>query len=131
MKNMNFFVLVFGISLLLLAAGCTQVAEEKQGKAALSVKYFDKDGALVLDKSFEAEKGKNAFEAMSENIEVDYEMYETGAFVKGIAGVKTPEGYYLALYVNGEYASKGISDYTIDEDMSIEWKTKSIESFGS
>ena len=132
----EFFAIILAGLLLLAASGCVQATQEQEaGQQAetfnLSVKYFDESGAVVLDETISVEAGANAFEAMRENIEVDYEMSSYGAFVKGLGGVATPDNHYLALYVNGEYASKGIGDYTVDEDMLLEWKAESIESFGA
>jgi len=114
---------------LLFLAGCTQTLNQvvQEKTATLTLKYFDKDGTIILDKKFEVEKGTNAFEAMKKNVEMDFEMYPFGAFVKSIAGVTPPKTHYLTLYVNGEKASEGISSYTINEDIKIEWKTEQIE----
>jgi hypothetical protein len=130
-KNKAFFAAVL-LLLLVAASGCVQTAgnQGQAEKATVSLKYTDKDGATILEKSFLADKGTNAFEALKANVAVDYDTFAAGAFVKGIAGVAAPEGYYLALYVDGEYAQKGISDYTIEKDTAIEWKTESLESFG-
>jgi len=98
--------------------------------AVVSFSYVGEDGQIILEEEFEVSKGTNAFEAMRHEMNVDYTQYAFGSMVNSIEGVSAPEGYYLALYVNGEYAMKGISDYIIDEDISIEWKAEKIEDFG-
>ena len=135
MKKSN-FVIAIAVMLLFVSAGCLQTVEEAPAGDTtetfnLSATYTDADGGVLLEKSFAVEKGTNAFDALKENVEVDFEMSSFGAFIKGLGGVETPEGYYLAMYVNGEYAEKGISDYTVDEDLQIEWTQESIESFGA
>ncbi len=135
MKKSN-FVIAIAVMLLFVSAGCLQTVEEAPAGDTtetfnITAKYTDADGGILLEKSFAVEKGTNAFEALKENVEIEFETYEIGAFITGIGGVETPEGYYLAMYVNGGYAEKGISDYTVDEDLQIEWKQESIEAFGA
>ena len=145
MKKMN-FVIAAAVMLLLVSAGCLQTVEEKPmgGNTEtvnppenttkmfnFTAKYTDVDGGILLEKSVVVENGTAAFDALTENVEVEFETYEIGAFITGLGGVETPEGYYLAMYVNGEYAEKGISDYTVEEDMTIEWKQEEIGAFGA
>ncbi len=134
-KNLVFLLLAF--FLLISLIGCTQTQtlqetskrEDEKTTVLFTLKYFDENGKTIVDESSEVQKGTNAFEAMKSKVEVDYDLYAIGAFVKGINGVFPPKGYYLALYVNGEYARKGISGYTVNNDMTVEWKTEKIESF--
>lgn len=133
---------VFLIAALLATAGCTQTAQPGQNTnlennnfgeaqtAVLSIKYFDSNNSILLIRNFEVEKGTNAFEAMKNNLQLEYEMFGNSAFITSIAGTPAPEGYYIALYVDGTYADKGISDYAIKKDTLIEWKTEAIEDFG-
>lgn len=124
--------LVLGIVLLFLLVGCTQTTppETNSEKITVYFSYVDNTGATILEKSFEAEKSSNAFDVMKENIILEFEEYSFGALVTSVEGIAPPEGYYLALYVNGAYAEKGISDYTLEENTIIEWKMESLDSFG-
>lgn len=141
MKSKYRAFLLFGLALILLLSGCTQTlqeqnrtenpSQEQEETVTFTLKLFDRERQLILDKSSEVEPGKNAFEAIEEIAEVDYEDYGSiGAFVKGINGIRPEQGYYLALYVDSVYASKGISSYSIEKDTLIEWKIEKIESFG-
>ena len=64
---------------------------------------------------------------MKNNVKVEYDSYSFGVFVKSIDGASPPNKYYFALFVNGAYANKGISGYTISNDTVIEWKVQKIE----
>lgn len=75
-------------------------------------------------------KGITALEAMDLMVPVKYTESAYGAFVTSINGVSAGEGYYWALYVDGEYASQGIGQYLVEESMTVEWKQEKIESFG-
>lgn len=129
---MKVIILISFIFILLLTTGCVQqIQKQASEKATVLLKYTDANGATILEKSFKVERGTNAFDAIKEKVALDYKMYHAGAFVKSIGGVKPPKGYYLALYINGKYADKGISSQVIKKDTVIEWKTESIESFPS
>lgn len=143
MTGKNVFALVSAMLVLLLLLGCTQPVQPSNGsplsgtpnggtaeKSTVSFKYAGTEGEIIFEKQFDVSKGTNAFDVMRRNMQVDYDQYAIGVFVNSIEGTPAPEGYYLALYVNGEYAIKGIADYTIEEDISLEWKTEKIEAFG-
>lgn len=113
----------------LLINGCTQTIQNQADQTAiatLTLKYSDANGAIILNKTIPVEKGANAFEALKDNVAMNYEMYEIGPFIKSIAGIEPPEKHYLGLYVNGEYADRALSGYTITEDTLIEWRTEKI-----
>jgi hypothetical protein len=120
-------------ALLVLAAiaGCTaaqQQTPQSGAEATVALKYLDASGAVFFEKSFSVPTGTNALEAMQQNVPMETETFSFGVMVKSVNGVAPPEGYYLALYMNGAYAEKGIQDYSIDRDTEIEWRTEKIES---
>ncbi|MAG22454.1 MAG: hypothetical protein CL943_04100 [Candidatus Diapherotrites archaeon] len=131
-----FFALLIG--LLLLTAGCVQQEEAPQenngvqgsSTVVLTVKYLDAEGNTIAEKAISTPKGVNAWILMKDNMDVDFEEFSFGPMVKGIEGTPSPEGHYLALYVNGEYATQGVNGYFIQEDTLMEWKTEAIDSFG-
>lgn len=129
MEKKNVFVLALALLALLAIAGCTEPAVTGEN-AAVQLRVYNANGEIIFDGAQDFEKGTNAFEAMKGMVSVEYEEFDFGAMVTGIEGNSAPEGYYLALHVNGEYASKGITDYTIEEDMLIEWKMEKLEDFG-
>jgi len=81
----------------------------------------------IFDNEIETENGANAFEIMKNNFDLKFTEYEFGVFIEEINGIKPSESEYWALYINDESASKGIADYTINEDMGINWKIQSFE----
>lgn len=129
MLNKSFFLALFLLSA--LAAGCVQNSPRQSAleNAAVSLKYFGSDGNGLFEKTFEVQKGTNALEAMQQNVQTEVQTFSFGVMMQSINGVAPQEGYYLALYMNGQYAEKGIQEYQINEDTSIEWKTEKIEYF--
>lgn len=76
-----------------------------------------------------AQKGENAFELMQKTMAVEFQNTSIGPFITSINGKKAGSDEYWALYVNGEYAQKGINQYTIEGDTMIEWKLEKVSGF--
>lgn len=93
--------------------------------AAVDVKVFDGEKYLV-DKTVTVGHGTNGLDIMEEATEIEYTMQAYGAFVTSIAGREAAQDEYWALYVNREYADKGISLYEAENGMEIEWKLENI-----
>ena len=69
-----------------------------------------------------AAQGINGIDFLEEVVDVDYRRYPgTGVFVTSLCGVEAPKGTFWALSINGERATKGISDLTINETTRIRW----------
>jgi len=84
----------------------------------------------VLDVTTMVPKGTNAFDAMQQVANVEFQDFGAmGAMVESINGVKPGQNEFWGLYVNGEQSMAGISGITIEEDTAIEWKIESIESY--
>ncbi|MFH0955522.1 MAG: DUF4430 domain-containing protein [Candidatus Micrarchaeota archaeon] len=133
MKFQN--AIFWGFLVFFLLAGCIQQQQSQNAPpgsqtqtVALSLKYTDENGTVLLEKNISVAKGTNAFDAIKESVPLDFETTSFGPFIKSIGGVSPSSDYYLALYVNGQYADRGIAGYTLSEDTSIEWKTEKIQS---
>ncbi len=126
MKPKYFFAAFF---LLLFFAGCAQqqaIETPNPQSVNFSLKVTANNETLV-DKLFVVEKGANALQAMKDSVEVQTQESSFGEFVTGIAGVQADTKHYWALYVDGKYAEKGIGDYTLDEDLAVEWRLEEIK----
>ena len=85
----------------------------------VSIQVFSKE--LILS------KGINALNALQELERIEIEKTHVGSFVKGIEGIKSRGNNYLKLYINGEEASKGIEEYTLNKDTLIQLKLEEIK----
>lgn len=129
--------LVFLLSLaLILFSGCLVQPEQPSSdlkalkeQVTITFRVLDSNGYVIEEKGVNVLKGSNAFDALNESFAVDSQDFVFGKMVKGINKKYPKENEYWALYVNGFYAEKGISDYTLKEDTLIEWKPEKIESF--
>jgi len=131
--RMKFFFTLLIVLLFIFIVGCTQTVEQDPSlldeKVNVSFKYIGGGGIVLIEKEFEIIKGTNAFEFLKENFEVGYEEYAFGPMIKSFDGITPPDGYYLSLYVNDVYAEKGISEYTLSEDILIEFRFESLSTF--
>ena len=65
---------------------------------------------------------------MEDVVAMEYRRYPgVGVFVTSLCGVDAPDGAFWALSVDGERATKGISDLTIDEPIRIRWDLVQLE----
>jgi hypothetical protein len=99
-------------------------------RVGFTLKVYDAEEEALVNKFGVVEKGITALEAMESLVPVEYSTSEYGAFVTSINGVTPGEGHYWALYVDGEYATQGISAYILEENMSVEWKLEELTDFG-
>jgi len=85
------------------------------------------NGETLFENSGRFEKGSNAFDAMQDLFDVEYRQFAFGVMVTSINGTPAGENAYWALYVNNEYADRGITDYVLDSDMSFEWRIEQLQ----
>jgi len=99
-------------------------------EVSISFKAFAGDS--ILDQTISVKTGTNAFEAMQQVATVEFTDYgEMGVLVETINGFAPSENEFWKLFVNGEESALGISSIIITEDIEIEWRTESIESYMS
>jgi len=118
-------LLAFFVSIALGPAGMP--AQATREKVTVLLKLYDEGNKTLLEKTFDVAKGTNAFDAMKNNAKVEYDSYAVGVFIKSINSVAPPKTHYFSLYVNSAYADKGISDYMLNSNTTIEWKMEKIE----
>lgn len=114
---------------MVLASGCTS---QNQANASGSVEKVRIVFEISANDNTEriaviAEKGSNAFELMKQNLQVEFKDSAMGPFITGINGIKADSEHYWALHVNGAYAQKGISQYSLEKDSTIAWKLEKID----
>lgn len=98
----------------------------------VKIQLVDKEGNIIIDKEFNHEDGKSILDELKETVKVvgtESEMY--GFYLDGMflledesVGIMTDWNTthtYLALYVDGEYASTGISGVTYHDGIVIKW----------
>lgn len=95
-------------------------------EAQVTFKIFVEE-TQITEKTTE---GTNAFDAMQEVFEISYQDYGSlGVMIETIDGISPGQGNFWKLFVNGQEAQLGISNITLEENMTIEWKTEKIQDY--
>jgi len=97
-----------------------------------SVVLKDDYNSIVFSESSSIAKGSTAFEAMRSlaDLNIVYEQYAFGPFIKGLGNkvaISPDNNLYWSLYVDGNYADKGINDYKLNSDTNILWALEKIQ----
>lgn len=78
--------------------------------------------------SFTSENDEqNAFDLLSSQVEVSYQEYDFGIFVDSLDGLMADQEHFWAFYVNGEFATKGVKQTTLQKGDIMEFKYQLIE----
>ena len=143
MKFYKFLVLL--VLAFILVSGCTQIKPtdgrqepvytegtlpQTADVKTITVKVVD--GANVLVEQPIELPNDSSVSALDVTVLVagaEVQQYEFGVFVSSVAGKAADTEHYWALYINGEYASKGADQYPITEVNSIEWRYEAVEEF--
>ena len=73
--------------------------------------------------------GTDAVDFMDEVVELEYRRYPgVGVFVTSLCGIAAPKGAFWALSINGERATKGISELSIERPVRIRWDLVKVDS---
>lgn len=112
-----------------LALALSALADEAP-RVAVHLEIRDELTGSDLDVSIRRQvaTGTNAVDFMDEVVAVEYRRYPgVGVFVTSLCGIAAPKGAFWALSINGERATKGISDLTINEPIRIRWDLVKLE----
>lgn len=83
---------------------------------------------LEVSISRRASVGTKGIDFMDEVVDMKSRRYPgVGVFVTSLCGVEAPKGAFWALSIDGERATKGISDLTINEPIRIRWDLVELE----
>lgn len=73
--------------------------------------------------------GTDAVDFMDEVVALEYRRYPgVGVFVTSLCGIAAPKGAFWALSIDGERATKGISELSIDRPVRIRWDLMKMDS---
>ena len=126
----------FAVALLILfilANGClqTQTVQSNNLSETVSVELnvVGDQNQVILNQTIQVQKGTNAFDALNQNIQIEYQDYSFGKFITGINGLKADSSKeYWAFYVNNQYSSAGVQDFIIQEPVKLEFRLEKISS---
>ena len=114
----------------LVLACAAALAAETTRQVAVQVEIRDELTGSDLEVSIRRNvaAGTEAIDLLDEIVDLEVRRYPgVGVFVTSLCGVTAPKGTFWALSVNGERATIGISDLTIDESVHIRWALVKLE----
>ena len=112
-----------------MLVGCNNTSNEtNKNLKSIEISIYDKAEKLIYDEKIETEK-KTLLEALKsiEELKIETEDSEYGAFITSIKRIKQEDDYYWNYYVNGEYATAGISSYNVKENDKFKFVLEKFE----
>lgn len=124
-KVVSLFILLV-ISLLTLTSCVTPYEVEYDG--SITVEVIDVDGNLIKSKNVQFVKGDILRDLVSKNFD-NFVMEEStyGAYVLSIESISQDDDLhvYVALYINGQYATSGLDTLEYNDGDTISFKAES------
>lgn len=128
------YVLLFIFSLFALA-GCQE--EAKEDKNAFTLELIDLTGQKLVNEQIEFVDGgsKTALELIEAVVEIDYDTFDFGIMINGLAGHYPKEygasyNYFYEIQVNGEASNVGLAQIEYEKDMVISFvETSTLSTF--
>ncbi len=123
---MRLFFAFFLFSFLFFS-GCFQSQElsSEAEKVGFVLKYPSVYG--VVEQTLYADSGSSLVLAFAENnVPVKYRDFSFGKMVVGIGDLEPSGNEYLAIYANGSYADRGVSDILVYDGLVVEFKVEKI-----
>lgn len=114
----------------LALACCAALAEETAPQVAVHLEITDELTGSGLEVSIRRNvaAGTKAVDFMDGVVDMEVRRYPgVGVFVTTLCGVAAPKGTFWALSINGERATTGVSDLTIEEPVHIHWALVTLE----
>lgn len=112
------------IFLVLVLAGCTNQTQ-KNGELSVKIVVKDLSNETLIDKVEYVSTNQTLFDLMLKH-DIEYQNYSFGPFITSIAGVSSNNGTYWGLYLNGQYAEKGVNEIKLEENLTVLWKLEKL-----
>ena len=131
MKSIKSIKKLILVMLILLAAvtlvGCSE-KKVSNDVFNIGIIVYDKNQNVVYEKE-ETVNIENLLEALEsiDDLKIEKEESQYGAFITSINGIKQEDPYYWNYYVNGDYATVGISSYKINDNDKFEFRLEKFE----
>lgn len=114
-------ITIVGLVLLVCLLAFVSINHKTKGDGECIIMVYDEE--LIYEKSLTFEANQTLFELMNENFTIVMD----GNVILGINDVKTNFiNEYIAIYVNGEYANKGIKQIVLHDKDVISFKVTKI-----
>lgn len=94
----------------------------------VKVEVYDKEGKEIYNKDVES-KGEYLVDVLNElsDAQVVMEDSQYGKYITSMMGIEQGDNYYWSFYINGEYATEGVSSCKLVEDAIYSFKIEKFE----
>ena len=122
---------VIGLTILLVVAvllvGCSSETYNEEGKT-IGISVYDNEGVLVYENSLVTNE-TNLLELLRAipELELETESSQFGEFITSIKSITQENNYFWNYYINGEYATVGVSSYRLRDNDKIEFRLLRFE----
>lgn len=126
------FVLVITITIAIVATigiiGNKTNSNIANTKVNVTINVFDKENSNIYNKSIETNK-EYLLEILNdtEELNVVTEDSQYGAYITSIMGIEQGDNYYWSYYIDGEYASVGVSNCEVEDGKTYDFKIEKFE----
>ena len=134
MNKKTKLILVLVLTILILIIGSTFIINKKQNIETetliknIQVFVYDENEILIYDKGKQTEKNVLVDLLKSlDDLNVETETGPYGEYIISINSKKQGDNYYWNYYINGEYASVGISSHKIKDNDIYSFKLEKFE----
>lgn len=131
-KSLKFILSIVSIIVAIIAIVVIKNSVKNDDNVVLSnniqVIVYDKSNAVIYDDKKETSE-KYLIDALNSfsDLKIKTESGDYGAYITSINDLEQSNNYYWNYYVNGEYASVGISKYEIKDNDTITFKLEKFE----
>lgn len=131
-KKLKFILPIVVILAIIIAIVVVKNKGNENSKEVLSnniqIIVYDKTNATIYDEKKETNE-KYLLDALNslEDLKVETEDSDYGVYIISIGDLEQGDNYYWNYYVNGEYASVGVSSYEIKNNDVFTFKLEKFE----
>lgn len=119
-------VLMILMVLCVSLTGCSRQTDAKN--LQISINIYDKENELIYSESIETTESK-LFDTIKdiEELSIKHEDSEYGKFITSIKGIEQGDNYYWNYYINSEYATVGVSSYSLENNDVFDFRIEKFE----
>lgn len=116
MKKISLIFLVLLIFLGLVSCKKDEPMIDNPGDISYKITIYDLDGELLADDVIAAKSDESLFARIKTDYLARYEESDYGPYLTSVAGSIIDPNYYVAIYENDEYATKGIAELEVNDN---------------
>ena len=123
-------IVIIGLAVIFIAVNNKNdsMDDNISSQTQITINVFDKENAEIYNKNIETEEIYLS-EVLDdlEDLDVIMEDSDYGKYITSILGIAEGDNYYWSYYINDKYASVGVSDCEIEENVVYSFRIEYYE----